>query len=81
MKTINTLLTLLLLISTVGTGISYANSQALQRRFDIMSCRLDVANARIDLLNSMRVERPRCLDDLLHHPRAPLTLSQSEAAE
>lgn len=64
MKISNTLLTLLLLISTAGTGISYVNSQALQRRFDVMSCRLDVANARIDLLNGMEVERPRCLDDL-----------------
>ena len=64
MKTSNTLLTLLLLISTVGTGISYVNSQALQRRFDIMSCRLDAADARINQLSGMRVERPRCLDDL-----------------
>lgn len=64
MKISNTLLTLLLLISTVGTGISYVNSQALRKRIDIMSCRLDIATARIDLLNNMRVERPRCLDDL-----------------
>ena len=64
MKISNTLLTLLLLISTAGTGISYMNSQALQRRLDVMSCRLGVANARIDLLNDMQVERPRCLDDL-----------------
>ena len=64
MKTSNTLLTLLLLISTVGTGISYVNSQALQRRFDIMSCRLDVADARINQLSGMRFKRPRCLDTL-----------------
>lgn len=65
MKTLDTIFTLLLLISTVGTGISYVNSQALQRRFDVMSCKLDIANARIDLLNGMQVERPRCLDDLV----------------
>ena len=65
MKISNTLLTLLLLFSTVGTGISYVNSQALRKRIDIMSCRLDIATARIDLLNNMRVERPRCLDTLV----------------
>ena len=65
MKTLDPILTLLLLISTVGTGISYKNNQTLNKRIDLMSCRLDVANAQIDLLNNMQVERPRCLDDLV----------------
>ena len=65
MKISNALLTLLLLISTVGTGISYANSQALQRRFDIMSCRLDIADARIDMLNGKPTKYVECLDTLV----------------
>ena len=70
MKTSNTLLTLLLLISTVGTGISYANSQALQRRFDVMSCRLDVADARIDVLSGKPARHVPCLDALFPRKQA-----------
>ena len=65
MKTSNTLLTLLLLISTVGTGISYANSQALQRRFEIMSCRLDVAGARVGKFDGEPTQNVGCLDTLV----------------
>ena len=69
MKTSNTLLTLLLLISTVGTGISYVNSQALQRRFDILSCKLDVTNARIDVLSGKPARHVPCLDALFPRTR------------
>ena len=62
MKISNTLLTLLLLISTAGTGISYVNSQALQRRLDVMSCKLDVVNARIDVLSGKPARHVPCLD-------------------
>ena len=72
MKTLNALLTLLLFVSTVSTVFIYKNNQTLNKRIDVMSCKLDVATARIDLLNGMQVERPRCLD--------ALTLSQSEPA-
>ena len=64
MKTSNTLLTLLLLISTVGTGISYVNSQALQRRIDLLSCKVDVTNARIDVLSGKPARHVACLDAL-----------------
>lgn len=64
MKTLDTILTLLLIVSTVGSILIYKNNQTLNKRIDLMSCRIDIANARIDLLNGMQVERPRCLDDL-----------------
>ena len=64
MKTSNTLLTLLLLISTAGTGISYVNSQALQRRMDLLSCKVDVTNARIDVLSGKPARHVACLDAL-----------------
>ena len=64
MKNLNAILTPLLLASVVSSVFNYKNNQLLRKRIDVMSCRLDVATARIDLLNNMRVERPRCLDDL-----------------
>lgn len=64
MKTSNTLLTLLLLISTVGTGISYVSSQALQQRMDLLSCKVDVTNARIDVLSGKPARHVACLDAL-----------------
>ena len=76
MKTFNTTLTILLLVSVVSSAFIYKNNQQLHKRIDVVSCKLDVANARIDLLNNMQIERPRCLDNL-----APLTLSQSEPAD
>lgn len=66
MKILSILLTLLLLASVVS-------NQRLHKRIDAMSCRLDVATARIDLLNNVQIERPSCLDTL--------TLSQSEPAD
>lgn len=73
MKTLNTILTALLFVSVVSSVLSYKNNQLLHKRIDIVSCKLDVATARIDLLNGMQIERPRCLDTL--------TLSQSEPAD
>ena len=64
MKTLNTILTVLLLVSVVSSVFSYKNNQLLHKRVDVMSCRLDVATARIDLLNNVQIERPRCLDTL-----------------
>ena len=64
MKTSNTLLTLLLLISTANTGISYVNSQALQRRMDLLLCKVDVTNARIDVLSGKPARHVPCLDTL-----------------
>lgn len=57
MKNLNAILTLLLFASVV-------NSVLIYKRIDIMSCRLDVATARIDLLNGTQIERPSCLDTL-----------------
>lgn len=64
MKNLNAILTLLLLASVVSSVFSYKNNRLLHKRVDIMSCRLDVATARIDLLNNMQIERPNCLDTL-----------------
>lgn len=44
-----------------------------EQRMDVLSCKIDIANARTDLLNNMQIERPSCLDTL--------TLSQSEPAD
>lgn len=66
MKILNIILTLLLFASVVS-------NQLLHKRIDVVSCRLDVATARIDLLNGMQIERPSCLDTL--------TLSQSDPAD
>ena len=73
MKNLNAILTLLLFASVVSSVFSYKNNQLLHKRIDVMSCRLDVATARIDLLNNVQIERPSCLDTL--------TLSQSEPAD
>ena len=73
MKNLNAILTLLLFANVVSSVFNYKDNQLLHKRIDVMSCRLDVATARIDLLNGMQVERPSCL--------AALTLSQSEPAD
>ena len=57
MKNLNAILTLLLLASVVSNVLIY-------KRIDVMSCRLDVATARIDLLNNVQIERPSCLDTI-----------------
>ena len=73
MKNLNATLTLLLFVSVVSSVFNYKNNQLLHKRIDVMSCRLDVATARIDLLNNVQIERPSCLDTL--------TLSQSDPAD
>ena len=62
MKTLNVLLTLLLFVSTVGIVFSYKNNQTLNRRIDIMSCKIDLVNARIDVLSGKPARRVPCLD-------------------
>lgn len=64
MKNFNAILTLLLFTSVVSGIFGYKNNQLLHKRIDVMSCRLDVATARIDLLNGIQAERPSCLDTL-----------------
>ena len=44
-----------------------------EQRMNALSCRIDLVNARIDLLNDVQIERPPCLDTL--------TLSQSKPAD
>ena len=73
MKNLNAILTLLLFANVVSSVFNYKDNQLLHKRIDVMSCRLDVATARIDLLNNVQIKRPRCLDTL--------TLSQSDPAD
>lgn len=44
-----------------------------EQHVDVLSCKIDIVNARIDLLNNMQIERPSCLDTL--------TFSQSDPAD
>ena len=62
MKVLNALLTLLLFVSTVGTVLSYMNNQTLIERIDLMSCKIDLANARIDVLSGKPARHVPCLD-------------------
>ena len=64
MKVLNALLTLLLLVSTVGTVFSYMNNQTLIKRIDLMSCKIDLVNARIDVLSGKPARRVDCLNTL-----------------
>lgn len=70
MKILDTILTILLIVSTVGGILIYKNNQTLNKRIDLMSCRLDVANARIDMLNGKPAKHVECLDTLLPRKQA-----------
>jgi len=61
----------ILLVTIVAMNITATNNY--DKRIEILNCRLEVANARIDLLNGIQVERPNCL--------GTLTLSQSDPAD
>lgn len=64
MKTLNVLLTLLLLMSTATIGVVHKNAQMLNRRIDIVSCKIDLVNARIDVLSGKPARHVPCLDTL-----------------
>ena len=69
MKTLNVLLTLLLFASTVGTVFSYKNNQTLIKRIDLVSCKIDITNARIDVLSGKPARHVACLDALFPKKR------------
>lgn len=64
MKTVNVLLTLLLLMSTATIGVMHKNAQTLNKRIDLMSCKIDLVNARIDVLSGKPARRVECLNAL-----------------
>lgn len=49
------------ILLTVILAMSLITAHNYNKRIDSMSCRLDVATARIDLLNNKRVEIPSCV--------------------
>lgn len=62
MKTLDTLLAVMLFCITVSAVLSYKNNQTLNKRIDLMSCKLDIANTRIDVLSGKPARRVSCLD-------------------
>lgn len=69
MKTLDTVLTLLLIVSTVGSILIYKNNQTLDKRIDLMSCKIDITNARIDVLSGKPARHVACLDALFPKKR------------
>ena len=61
-KLINFLLTVMVLAAFMVVA------RSIDKRLEIVNCRLQVQTARIDLLNGLEITRPDCLDKILKKP-------------